>query len=206
MLVVRMPFDHMLGREDEVEDAQKSATRSCARASSRGGEQDVGGASNGCAGVGVVARRPARRQQTTTVADDAGLVDLGTAPRRHCDSQGTPRGIKVMSRPPHGPAGPRGTTGHSVAGAVWQVQDSNLRRHTPTDLQNADAHAVTCGFTTSATNLGTTSARTCPELELAAGAVALPIRTDRRWHAIFARRSTSLRPASGASLARGQQV
>jgi hypothetical protein len=26
------------------------------------------------------------------------------------------------------------------------VQDSNLRRHTPTDLQNDAAHAVTCAF------------------------------------------------------------
>jgi hypothetical protein len=30
---------------------------------------------------------------------------------------------------------------------VWQVQDSNLRRHTPTDLQNDAAHALTCRFT-----------------------------------------------------------
>src|SRR5680860_930695 len=27
---------------------------------------------------------------------------------------------------------------------LWQVQDSNLRRHTPADLQDADAHALTC--------------------------------------------------------------
>ena len=40
---------------------------------------------------------------------------------------------------------------------VWQVQDSNLRRHTPTDLQSADAQAVTCRFTTSWLNLGTNS-------------------------------------------------
>jgi len=30
---------------------------------------------------------------------------------------------------------------------LWQVQDSNLRRHTPADLQNATAHPVTCTFT-----------------------------------------------------------
>jgi len=30
---------------------------------------------------------------------------------------------------------------------LWQVQDSNLRRHTPADLQNVDAHPVTCTFT-----------------------------------------------------------
>jgi hypothetical protein len=28
----------------------------------------------------------------------------------------------------------------------WQVQDSNLRRHTPTDLQNDDAQALTSSF------------------------------------------------------------
>ncbi len=31
--------------------------------------------------------------------------------------------------------------------AGWQVQDSNLRRHTPTDLQTADSSALTGGFT-----------------------------------------------------------
>jgi hypothetical protein len=79
MLVVRMPFDHMLGREDEVEDRPEVRNAVLPQGLVRGGERDVGGASNGCAGVGVVARKPARRQQTTTVADDAGLVDLGTA-------------------------------------------------------------------------------------------------------------------------------
>jgi hypothetical protein len=29
----------------------------------------------------------------------------------------------------------------------WQVQDSNLRRHTPTDLQSDDRHALACTFT-----------------------------------------------------------
>jgi hypothetical protein len=43
--------------------------------------------------------------------------------------------------------------------AVWQVQDSNLRRHTPTDLQNDAAHAVTCRFTTPPPNFRTHSAR-----------------------------------------------
>ena len=28
----------------------------------------------------------------------------------------------------------------------WQVQDSNLRRHTPTDLQSSAHNVVTCGF------------------------------------------------------------
>jgi 2-methylisocitrate lyase-like PEP mutase family enzyme len=42
---------------------------------------------------------------------------------------------------------------------VWQVQDSNLRRHTPTDLQNDAAHAVTCGFTTPPPNFSTICAR-----------------------------------------------
>jgi hypothetical protein len=43
--------------------------------------------------------------------------------------------------------------------AVWQVQDSNLRRHTPTDLQNDAAHAVTCAFTTPPPNFHTISAQ-----------------------------------------------
>jgi hypothetical protein len=43
--------------------------------------------------------------------------------------------------------------------AVWQVQDSNLRRHTPTDLQNDDAHAMTCRFTTPPLNFRTDSSR-----------------------------------------------
>ena len=28
--------------------------------------------------------------------------------------------------------------------AAWQVQDSNLRRHTPTDLQSDEHSALTC--------------------------------------------------------------
>jgi hypothetical protein len=44
------------------------------------------------------------------------------------------------------------------------VQDSNLRRHTPTDLQTDAAHAVTCGFTTSPPNFRTSSARDRPQL------------------------------------------
>ena len=43
--------------------------------------------------------------------------------------------------------------------AGWQVQDSNLRRHTPTDLQNEAAHAVTCGFTAPPPNFRTDSPR-----------------------------------------------
>jgi hypothetical protein len=39
----------------------------------------------------------------------------------------------------------------------WQVQDSNLRRHTPTDLQNDAAHAVTWAFAAPPPNLGTDS-------------------------------------------------
>jgi len=39
------------------------------------------------------------------------------------------------------------------------AQDSNLRRHTPTDFQNVDADAVTCGFTTPPPNFGTFSPR-----------------------------------------------
>jgi hypothetical protein len=42
---------------------------------------------------------------------------------------------------------------------VWQVQDSNLRRHTPTDLQNDAAHALTCGFTDLPAQFRTDSAR-----------------------------------------------
>jgi hypothetical protein len=41
----------------------------------------------------------------------------------------------------------------------WQVQDSNLRRHTPTDLQNDAAHAVTCRFVAPASNFGRYSPR-----------------------------------------------
>jgi hypothetical protein len=37
-----------------------------------------------------------------------------------------------MTRPPHGPL--RGRAERLAT--RWQVQDSNLRRHTPTDLQN----------------------------------------------------------------------
>jgi hypothetical protein len=40
---------------------------------------------------------------------------------------------------------------------VWQV-DSNLRRHTPTDLQNDDAHALTWAFAAPLPNFGTNSA------------------------------------------------
>jgi hypothetical protein len=55
---------------------------------------------------------------------------------------------------------PDGQTPRSEAlFTVWQVQDSNLRRHTPTDLQNATAHAVTCRFTAPPPNFGTNSAR-----------------------------------------------
>jgi len=39
----------------------------------------------------------------------------------------------------------------------WQVQDSNLRRHTPTDLQNVDAHSLTWGFTAPLSNFRTSS-------------------------------------------------
>jgi hypothetical protein len=42
---------------------------------------------------------------------------------------------------------------------VWQVQDSNLRRHTPTDLQNDAAHAVTCRYAAPPPNFSTISAR-----------------------------------------------
>jgi hypothetical protein len=52
---------------------------------------------------------------------------------------------------------------------VWQVQDSNLRRHTPTDLQNDDAHAVTCGVTAPPPDFGTISPR------LAFTALLIPI-------------------------------
>jgi hypothetical protein len=48
---------------------------------------------------------------------------------------------------------------------VWQVQDSNLRRHTPTDLQNDAAHALTCRFTAPRPNFGTISARPHPRLD-----------------------------------------
>ena len=41
----------------------------------------------------------------------------------------------------------------------WQVQDSNLRRHTPTDLQTVDAHPVTCGFAHRQRNFSTYSPR-----------------------------------------------
>jgi hypothetical protein len=55
---------------------------------------------------------------------------------------------------------PDGQTPRSEAlFTVWQVQDSNLRRHTPTDLQNVGAHALTCWFTASPPNLGTISPR-----------------------------------------------
>jgi hypothetical protein len=47
----------------------------------------------------------------------------------------------------------------------WQVQDSNLRRHTPTDLQNDAAHALTCGFTAPAPNFGTISPRRTPSAD-----------------------------------------
>jgi len=40
------------------------------------------------------------------------------------------------------PAGQRPVNGR------WQVQDSNLRRHTPTDLQSARRSVVTCGYGT----------------------------------------------------------
>ena len=43
--------------------------------------------------------------------------------------------------------------------AGWQVQDSNLRRHTPTDLQNVAAHALTCGFVAPLSNFRTDSSR-----------------------------------------------
>jgi hypothetical protein len=39
------------------------------------------------------------------------------------------------------------------------VQDSNLRRHTPTDLQNVDPHAVTCRFAGFPSNFSTNSPR-----------------------------------------------
>jgi hypothetical protein len=41
----------------------------------------------------------------------------------------------------------------------WQVQDSNLRRHTPTDLQNDGTHAVNCGFTATQPKFRRTSSR-----------------------------------------------
>lgn len=48
-----------------------------------------------------------------------------------------------MTRHPHGPLQVR--TERLVT--RWQVQDSHLRRHTPTDSQKVDALALTCGFT-----------------------------------------------------------
>ena len=41
--------------------------------------------------------------------------------------------------------------------AWWQVQDSNLRSYTATDLQNVAAHAVTCAFTAPSSNFSTNS-------------------------------------------------
>ena len=43
--------------------------------------------------------------------------------------------------------------------SLWPVQDSNLRRYTPTDLQNDTAHALTCTFTPEQGNFRTTSPR-----------------------------------------------
>ena len=61
------------------------------------------------------------------------------------------RGVKISTtthtpRGYMGRASDRQTCWSEALLAGWQVQDSNLRRHTPTDLQNVEAHAVTCGF------------------------------------------------------------
>ena len=45
---------------------------------------------------------------------------------------------------------------------MCQVQDSNLRGRTPTDLQTADAHAMTWAFGAPPVNLGTDSPRSSP--------------------------------------------
>ena len=84
----------------------------------------------------------------------AGQVPGGTirATRRLRVAMHTPRGY--MRR-----ASDRQTCWSEALFAGWQVQDSNLRRHTATDLQNDAAHAVTCGFTAPPPNFGTNSPR-----------------------------------------------
>ena len=83
---------------------------------------------------------------------------------------GATRPTRQITATTHTPQGymrraPDGQTPRSEAlFAGWQVQDSNLRRHTPTDLQNVGAHALTCWFTTRPSNFGTNS----PTLEGAA--------------------------------------
>jgi hypothetical protein len=91
------------------------------------------------------------------------LVDVSTPPA----SAGAVRGAEARSFSHQRP--------FSLGGrcSVLQVQDSNLRRHTPTDLQNVAAHALTCVFTAPRPNFGTISAR--PPLNLvAADAAAFP--------------------------------
>ena len=71
-----------------------------------------------------------------------------------------PEDSNVLARPLHGPL--QGRAERLVT--RWQVQDRTCVGTHPTDLQNADAHAMTCRYAAPPPNFGTISTRDRPKL------------------------------------------
>jgi hypothetical protein len=128
---------------------------------------------------GAAGGERSRREPSRRVCDLASALTADSARRtkspdlrmrRPTVSRKLPHVFRTDSRKPPDLAGHSRTTAkgpcHANAQVTglptwwqvqWQVQDSNLRRHTPTDLQNEAGQLLTCMFVARAWNFRTTS-------------------------------------------------